>query len=117
MSRSIAIFLLTCLAGSPAISAELGELQPNHYVSYHREPIRLGAARHVIEVVKPPYSGSFIINGTNFAAASPACLAWTAGDRVALLAGDWHGYCAGATFYNVTRHQACPMWCGPRAAY
>jgi hypothetical protein len=81
----------------------------------------------VIEVVKPPYSGSFIINGTNFgsfiingtnfAARSPACLSWVAGERITLLAGDWHGYCVSATFYNVTRHQACQMWCGTQATY
>jgi hypothetical protein len=117
MSRSIAIFLLAILVGNPALSAELGEVQPHHYASYHRGPIALAAERHVIEVAEPPYSGSFIINGTNFAARSPACLSWTAGDRVTLKAGDWHGYCVGATFYNVTRHQACQMWCGTQAAY
>jgi hypothetical protein len=117
MSRSIAIFLLANLAGAPALSADLTAAQPDHYASYRHAPIGLAPERHVIEVVKPPYSGSFIINGTNFAARSPACLSWAAGDRVTLEAGDWHGYCIGAVFYNVTRHQACPMWCGRQAAY
>src|SRR5580704_14328234 len=111
MSRTTAIFLLANLVGNPALSAELGELRPNHYAPYHHEAIARASERHVIEVVKPPYSGAFIINGTNFAARSPVCLSWTAGDRITLLAGDWHGYCVGATFYNVTRHQACQMWC------
>jgi hypothetical protein len=113
MSRSIAIFVLANLVGSPALSAELS----NHYASDHRAAIALARERHVIEVVEPPYSGSFIINGTNFAARSPACLSWAPGDRIRLLAGDWHGYCVGATLYNVTRHQSCPMWCGTQAAY
>jgi hypothetical protein len=110
MSKSIAIFLLPILVGSPALSAELD-------VSYHHRPTALAPERHVIEVVKQPYSGSIIINGTNFAARSPACRSWAAGERITLLAGNWHGSCVDATFYNVTRHQACRMWCGAQAAY
>jgi hypothetical protein len=117
MSRSIAILLLANLVGSPALSADLSEVQPHRHGAYHRERIAVAPERHVIEVAKPPYSGSFIINGTNFAARSPACLSWAAGDRITLRAGDWHGYCVGATFYNVTRHQSCQVWCGMQAAY
>ena len=51
-------------------------------------------------------------NGAHFTAASAACSGWNAGDRITLLAGDWHGRCVGAVFYNVARHRACPMWCG-----
>jgi hypothetical protein len=117
MLRLIAIFLLANFAGNPALSAELGEVHPHHYASYHHQPITLASERHVIEVVEPPYSGSFIINGTDFVARSPACLSWAPGDRITLRAGDWHGYCVGATLYNVTRHQACQVWCGMQAAY
>jgi hypothetical protein len=102
--------------GNPAISAELSEVQANRYGSYHHKPIALASEQHVIEVIKPPYSGSFIINGANFAARSPACLSWTADERIALLAGDGHAYCIGATFYNVNRYQACKMWCAAPAA-
>jgi len=63
-------------------------------------------------LVRPPYSGAYIINGTQFTATSAACADWNAGDRVTLLAGDWHGRCVGAVFYNVARHRACQMWCG-----
>src|SRR6266550_762796 len=57
--------------------------------SYQR--FYLPAERHVIEVVQPPYSGNFIINGARFTALTPACFAWVAGERIRLLAGDWNG--------------------------
>ena len=100
MSKSIVVVLLTILACGPALSAE-----PHRHM-------RLPPERHVIELVRPPYSGSFIINGAYFTATSAACSGWTAADRVTLLAGDWHGLCVDAVFYNVARHRACQMWCG-----
>ena len=65
----------------------------------------------MIEVVQPPYSGNFIINGTRFTAKSATCLRWIAGERIRLLAGDWHGRCVEATFYNLHRRSTCEMWC------
>ena len=50
--------------------------------------------RHVIEKVQPPYSGNFIINGTRFVGHTRACRRWIAGERIRLVAGDWHGRCA-----------------------
>ena len=57
--------------------------------------------------VQPPYSGNFIINGICFTGVSPACFGWTAGDRITLVAGDWHGHCLTAVFYNFRRHSTC----------
>jgi hypothetical protein len=98
MSRSIFAFALAVLACGPALSAEHHRLVPPE--------------RHVIELVRPPYSGAFVINHANFTAKSPACSRWAAGERVTLWAGDWHGRCLDAVFYNVARRQTCEMWCG-----
>jgi hypothetical protein len=54
MFKSIFVFVLAILACRPALAAEHGR----HMV--------LRPERHVIELVRPPYSGSFIINGGNF---------------------------------------------------
>ena len=94
---------LAFLLGSPATAAEMSAPRHRHY--YHR--LYLPRERHVIEVVQPPYSGIFIINGIRFIGMTPACFAWAAGERIALLSGDWHGYCVTATFYNLWRHSTC----------
>jgi hypothetical protein len=78
---------------------------------YYPQRFYLPAEQHVIEVVQPPWSGNFIINGIRFTGLNAACLSWTAGDRIALLAGDWHGHCATAVFYNFRRHSRCQMLC------
>jgi hypothetical protein len=67
--------------------------------------------RHVVEVVQPPRSGNFIINGARFTGISASCLSWAAGERITLVAGDWHGRCATAVFYNFTRRSTCETWC------
>jgi hypothetical protein len=79
-----------------------------HY--YHRH-IYLPPERHVIEVVQPPGSGNFIINGRRFVAKTDACYRWAAGERIRLIAGDWNGHCVDAVFYNVWRRSTCEMWC------
>jgi hypothetical protein len=99
MSKWILVFVLAILTCRPALSA--GRHWPN-----------LPPERHVIELVRPPYSGSYIINGARFSAETAACAVWNAGERITLLAGDWHGRCGDAVFYNVMRHRACRMWCG-----
>jgi hypothetical protein len=78
---------------------------------YYPERHYLPPERHVIEVVQPPYSGRFIINGRRFTAKSTACVDWAAGERIKLVAGDWDGYCVDAVFYNVWRRSTCEMWC------
>jgi hypothetical protein len=100
MSKSILVFLLTIMACGTALSAE-----PKRHM-------RLPPERHVIELVRPPYSGFFIINRAVFTAKSATCSDWTAGEKVTLWEGDWHGLCVDAVFYNVARHRACQMWCG-----
>jgi len=104
--------VLATSACESARSADLGEAAPVRYwhVEHHR--IMLPPERHSIELVRPPYSGNFIINRAHFTAETAACLGWTAGDQIVLRSGDWHGYCAEAVFYNVSRHSSCAMWCG-----
>jgi hypothetical protein len=68
--------------------------------------------RHVIEVVRPPWSGNFIINGRPFTGMTASCLRWAAGEPILLRAGDWHGRCIEATFYNLLRRNSCTAWCG-----
>jgi hypothetical protein len=112
MLRSIVVVMLAMSACRPALSAELGEGAPPRYWHPQHHWIVLPPERHVIEVVRPPYSGNFIINRAHFTAETAACMGWTAGDQIVLRAGDWHGYCAEAVFYNVSRHSSCAMWCG-----
>jgi hypothetical protein len=64
-----------------------------------------------VEVVQPPWSGNFIINGTHFTGRNAACRRWAAGERIRLVAGDWHGQCVAATFYNLSRGSTCNTWC------
>jgi len=68
--------------------------------------------RHVIELVVPPYSGRFMINGARFTAKTDACARWAAGERIKLIAGDWNGRCIDAAFYNFRWRGTCEMWCG-----
>jgi len=100
MSKPIFVFVLAMLACRPAFSAE------------HRRYVRLRPERHEIEMVRPPYSGSYIINGARFTAETAACAAWNAGERIIPRSDDWRGRCADAVFYNPARHRACRMWCG-----
>jgi hypothetical protein len=81
------------------------------YQPYRHHGFYLPPERHVIEVVQPPYSGNFIINGTAFTAKTAACTRWAAGERIKLIAGDWHGRCVDAVFYNYYRRSSCEMWC------
>ena len=102
------------LGSAAAFVLLLGDLaiadgMPVAHYRYHRH-YRL-PERHVIEVVAPPYSGNFIINGTRFTAKTAACLPWAAGEPITLRAGDWHGRCVDAVFYNVLRRRSCEMWC------
>ena len=89
-----------------------GDEAPREYRPHHRwHGIHLPPERHVIEVVQPPWSGRFIINGTRFIGNSPACYTWAAGERITLVAGDWHGRCEQAVFYNLDRRSTCEMSC------
>jgi hypothetical protein len=100
------VLTLAVLAAAPAVADE-GPSSGHHYS--HR--IYLPPERHVVEVVQPPWSGNFIINGRRFVAKTSACNHWAAGERIKLIDGDWNGQCVDAVFYNVYRHSTCEMWC------
>ena len=107
MLKPISAFALALLMCAPALADGM-DYAPRQY---YPQRFYLPAERHVIEVVRPPWSGNFIINGVRFAGMTPACFRWTAGDRITLLAGDWHGHCITAVFYNLRRRSTCEMWC------
>src|SRR5215475_4418239 len=73
----LTVFVLAALVCQPAFAD--GMTSRKHHRAY-----RLAPGRHVVEVVQPPYSGNFIINGARFVGQTPACLRWVAGDRVRL---------------------------------
>jgi len=112
MLKSILAVVLALTACETALAADLGDAAPVRYWPADHHRIVLPPERHFIEVVQPPYSGNFIINRAHFTAETAACMGWTAGDQIVLRAGDWHGYCVDAVFYNVSRHSSCAMWCG-----
>ena len=106
MLRVGAAFVLGVLMCQPVRGDESGVAR------YYRYQYSLPAERHVIEVVAPPYSGRFIINGARFTGWTRACFGWAAGERITLIAGDWNGRCIRAVFYNFARRNRCEMWCG-----
>ena len=106
---ALGIVLLTALL--PLASAHAdgdGARRPRYGV----RAIVLPPERHVVEAVRPPYSGNYQINGRMFFAQSRACLRWNPGERIRLLRGDWNGACTEAVFYNIERGAACRMSCG-----
>lgn len=109
---SLAMLLLAFMMPTPARPADIeADRRVRARVTIHRHYV-LPPERHVVEGVRPPYSGNYLINGTWFAAKTAACTRWVSGERIRLLAGDWHGACASAVFYNVPRRMACEMRCG-----
>ena len=109
-----AVFSCLLLIGALPISAQSAfadGTETHHVVHHHHYYSSLPPERHVVEGVHPPGSGIFLINGRYFAATSPACANWLPGDRIRLLAGDWHGYCDVAVFRNLRRGSTCTMQC------
>jgi hypothetical protein len=104
--RVLALAALAALA-APAL-ADDGPRYHHHY----RHHIYLPPERHVVEVVQPPWSGRFIINGSRFTGLQHACRHWAAGERIKLIEGDWNGRCITAVFYNFRHHSTCEMSCG-----
>jgi hypothetical protein len=104
---------LSTLAPVPSGATEATLRVRSHHVRqvWHHRRLVLPPERHVIEVNRPTYSGYFVINGTRFTATTARCARWAAGERIRLVAGDWHGVCSTAVFYNVRRRQTCDMWC------
>jgi hypothetical protein len=104
-ASAVALGLLLC---PPAFADGMETVRPRHYhYGYGLPP-----ERHVIEIVSPPYSTNFIINGARFTGMSPSCFGWTAGEPIRLIAGDWNARCVSAVFYNYTRRNRCEMMCG-----
>jgi hypothetical protein len=97
--------LLLC---QPTFADEPGNMR-THHGSF------IAAARHVVEVVTPPYSGRFVINGHRYDGVEPACLAWAPAQPVRLISGSWYGDCANATFYNTALRNTCQTVCRGRA--
>jgi len=106
MTISLAASCLPALH-APAWADGMG-YQHHHY---HHHRIYLPPARHVVEVVRPPWSGNFVINGAHFTGTNAACRRWAAGERIRLVSGDWHGVCETATFYNLSRGSTCHTLC------
>ena len=102
-----AAVLAVALCG-PAMADGMQYSPYRHYHGHYLPP-----ERHVVEVVQPPWSGNFIINGARFTGKSRACFSWAAGERIKLIAGDWNGRCTEAVFYNFYRRSTCEMWCRP----
>jgi hypothetical protein len=109
----MALAFLT-FAPAPSEAMEAGQRARSHHhyrdVPHHRR-IVLPPERYVIESVRPPYSGNYHINDTWFTAKTQVCARWVAGEQIKLLAGDWHGNCVDAVFYNVRRRQTCELSC------
>ena len=108
MFKWVVALVLAASMSLPALAD--GEYRRYRYYQPHYY-IYLPPDRHVIEVVQPPWSGNFIINGSRFTAKTPACWRWAAGERIRLIAGDWNGQCIDAVFYNATLRSTCEMWC------
>jgi hypothetical protein len=108
MFKWMSAFALALLMCAPALADGM-DYAPRRY---YPQRLYLPPEQHVIEVVQPPWSGNFIINGARFTARTPACFGWAAGERIRLIAGDWNGRCVAALFYNFYRRNTCEMWCG-----
>jgi hypothetical protein len=106
VGSALALGLLMC---QPAFADGMEYSRPRYDQYRHYLP----PERHVIEVVQPPYSGNFIINGARFTGKTAACLRWAAGEPITLVAGDWYARCVDAVFYNFYRRSTCEMWCRP----
>jgi hypothetical protein len=108
--RSLATVVLAIATLAPAVAADI-EADQRARVIIHRHYV-LPPERHVVEKVMPPYSGNYLINGTWMRAMTPACTRWVAGERIRLVAGDWHRSCSAAVIYNVSRRMTCELACG-----
>jgi len=112
LSRPLVILLLAFITLAPAHSTDIeADQRVRARITIHRQYV-LPPERHVVEKVMPPYSGIYLINGTWFTATTPACTGWVAGERIRVIAGDWHRGCSAAVIYNVSRRMTCELSCG-----
>jgi hypothetical protein len=109
--RLLPMLSLAFVAATPVQSADIDAGTRGHraVVRYHRPALL--PERHVVESVRPPYSGNYVFNGTWFTAKTSVCSRWVSGERIQLVAGDWNGVCTSAVFHNVPRWMTCEMWC------
>jgi hypothetical protein len=107
MFKSMFASAWVLVMGAQALADGMQYSPYRYYPGFYLPP-----ERHVIEVVQPPFSGNFIINGRRFVGQSPACLRWAAGERIKLVAGDWNGQCVEAVFYNYFWRSTCVTACG-----
>jgi hypothetical protein len=114
MLSRIKLALVAALALAAVVPAAADEGPPVSRPRHHGYGLYLPPERHVVEVVQPPWSGNFIINGRRFTGVSPACYSWAAGERIRLVEGDWNGRCVQAVFYNLWRHSTCVTVCEGR---
>lgn len=108
---SLAVLLTAFTTLSMANAADIAINRRVRGHVYSQRHYILPPERHVVEKVLPPYSGNYLINATWFRAMTPACARWVSGDRIRLVAGDWHGACITAVFHNATRGMTCQLSC------
>jgi hypothetical protein len=102
-------FMLVVATAAQAADVDVGQRALRVIVRHHR--VVLAPERHVVESVRPPYSGNYVFNGRPFTAKTPACARWVSGEAIRLVAGSWNGACTSAAFRNVPRRMICEMWC------
>ena len=107
VTRVVVAFVALLALSAPALADGMAVKRTHHHHHY-----RLPPERHVVEKVLPPGSGNYLLNGTRFTAQTPRCARWVAGERIKLVAGDWHGSCQTAVFRNLSRHMTCELSCG-----
>jgi hypothetical protein len=111
-SKWITSFIFAAMLCGTAVSAELDETASAPHVPRYR--YALPPERHVLEMANFSSFGlRFLTNGHYFRASPLDCPGWVAGDRVTLLAGEGHGYCATAVLRDLTRHRSCQVSCNP----
>jgi hypothetical protein len=105
---------LVLLTAGPAVAADLSVQAPQTKHSVRVKHTRVVVARetHVVEVAIRPPGFQYVINGVVFTGRGPSCFGWAPKQRVALLAGEWHGRCSTAVFRNLSLGRTCEMACG-----
>lgn len=113
MKRTLLAAALLLGAMAPASAADLSAQVSRTKHVVHIKHARGVAARetHVVEVAIRPPGFRYVINGSVFTGGGPSCFGWAPQQRVALLAGDWHGQCATAVFRNLSLRRTCEMAC------
>ena len=110
MTRPLFALGMALALMQPAFAADMSVFPRHHRNAFTQES-------HVVEVVIPPFSGTFVTNGFLYAGTGAACRQWTPGERIRLISGSWHGDCAAATFYNLSLRTTCETLCRGAAFY